>query len=208
MNTTNTLRSVSHKWWAIGQITFIYFFIVLIVKFLPTRQYDFYILGGTVLFSVRIFKDLLAKKGWIDLGFLSWKKVFYGWHYYLLATTLCCGVIIFANQKFNLWQPKDIATESLFHNTIGCGFQEILFRIILLELLIGVLKERKKLIFFISVCLFTWMHIIYGNYIDILLITFVGGILYNYLYIKKKNFYLIAASHAVITNTLVWQGLF
>lgn len=86
-------------------------------------------------------------------------------------------------------------------------FQEFAFRSFLLPRL-QLLYRNKFYVIFINAILFTLIHVIYGNLIIILPLTFISGLLFAYLYYKYPNLVLVSISHSILNVIAVLLGFF
>lgn len=86
-------------------------------------------------------------------------------------------------------------------------FQELAYRSYLIPVL-GKLTASPAVVIFSNAVFFTFLHIIYPNFLFNLPLAFVGGIGFAYMYIRFPSLPLIVISHAILNFVAVLYGFF
>jgi len=98
-------------------------------------------------------------------------------------------------------------THFIFGFVLVSILQEFLFRSFLIPKL-SLITSSTIIIILINALLFTFMHIIYFNKKSILILLFVSGLIFAYLYLRFPNFILISISHSILNYFAVMFGFF
>ncbi|MFA6324849.1 MAG: type II CAAX endopeptidase family protein [Candidatus Paceibacterota bacterium] len=129
--------------------------------------------------------------------------------FYLLLIVIGLLSLFIIDSKINL---PDIDTKIFFIKTFIfflpiSFFQEFIFRSFLIPRLRKLFNNNYSIIF-LNTILFVFMHIIYSNWIIILPLLFVSGILFAWIYLKHPNLILISITHSVLNLTAMLLGFF
>ncbi len=93
----------------------------------------------------------------------------------------------------------------LFYPILSVIQQEFMFRIFFFERYKSLFSHQKELII-VNSLLFMLVHIIYENWIALLL-TFFGNFLFVRTYLKTKSFYLLVLEHSLYGYLIFLSGL-
>jgi membrane protease YdiL (CAAX protease family) len=83
--------------------------------------------------------------------------------------------------------------------------QELIFRAYFFHRY-GKLFSNEKVLIFLNAILFAFAHIIFDNWLAILL-TFIGSILFTFTYQKSKSLMVVFIEHAIYDNIIFTIGL-
>lgn len=123
------------------------------------------------------------------------------------AVTLVLVVTLIIVSKTGLMHPKYYEQSPLFYLFyifLSAPLQEFVFRSLMFrELNIYFKKDWAKLL--VSVIVFSFAHYAYRD-MSVLFITLVAGIFWGAVYLKKPNFWAVAASHAIVGAVTVFLG--
>ena len=189
---------------------FILFVLLPVSLALP---FDYKIKGILILlgFSYLLFVMLRIEKvsfkinkglGWnhfwkrILLLFLGIVAVTTGYVYFVDASKLFCVPL----NKTRLW-----VIILLVYTFLSVWPQELIYRTFFFTRYER-LFENKKLFIFVNAILFSLAHIFFRNTLVILL-TFVGGLLFGFTYLKTKSTLLVSIEHAIYGNWLFTVGM-
>ena len=119
---------------------------------------------------------------------------------------LLCVIIIIFFRIFNLnkFTPTENLTFYLFYVFISCPIQEFLYRGIF-----GYFEKSfnsKKLILFLSSLCYSFVHIIYKDFLTCIL-TFIFGLILYSLYRKDFNLLGVSLSHIIIGILTIYLGI-
>lgn len=95
---------------------------------------------------------------------------------------------------------------SIFYSLFSVLPQEFLFRTYFFNRYESIFPSNKIYIVLINAALFSFAHIFFRN-IFVLLLTFAGGILFAFSYIKTKSLLLISIEHAIYGFWLFTLGV-
>ena len=93
----------------------------------------------------------------------------------------------------------------LFYTFLSVWPQEIIYRTFFFERY-DVLFENKKLFIFINAIVFSLAHLFFRNSL-VLVLTFVGGIIFGYTYLKFRSTTAVSIEHAIYGNWLFTVGM-
>ena len=94
----------------------------------------------------------------------------------------------------------------LLYPLVSAFVQEILFRNYFFYRYDSLFKGHLLLFVFVNALLFSYVHIIFENWIA-LIFTFLGGLLFAQTYLKTRSTFLTAIEHSLYGNTLYTLGL-
>jgi membrane protease YdiL (CAAX protease family) len=86
-------------------------------------------------------------------------------------------------------------------------FQEFLWRAFLIEKLKKIVS-KKIIIILTSSVIFSFLHILFTPILIVLPITFIGGIIWSFLYLNYKNILLLTISHMIINFFVIYSCFF
>jgi len=148
--------------------------------------------------SFKINKGLDWKLFWkrIALLFLGIAAITTGYVYFIDANKLFCIPLT----KPGLW-----VIILLIYTFLSVWPQELIYRTFFFTRYER-LFENKKLFIFVNAILFSLAHIFFRNTLVIVL-TFVGGLLFGFTYLKTKSTLLVSIEHAIYGNWLFTVGM-
>jgi membrane protease YdiL (CAAX protease family) len=94
----------------------------------------------------------------------------------------------------------------LLYPLVSAFVQEVLFRNYFFYRYESLFKGHLLLFVFVNALLFSYVHIIFENWIA-LIFTFLGGLLFAQTYLKTRSTLLAAIEHSLYGNTLYTLGL-
>ena len=129
--------------------------------------------------------------------------------FYFTFTLLGVLALVIIQHKLGL---QNLNTREFFIRTWAffvpvSFFQEFAFRAFLIPRL-QYLYNNKFTVILVNAVLFTLIHIIYPNLGVGLIVAFISGILFAWLYQKYPNLLLVSTSHAVLNLLAVLLGFF
>lgn len=92
----------------------------------------------------------------------------------------------------------------LFYVLISAPLQEFVFRSLMFREL-NIYLNRDWIKVLLSAVIFSFAHYAYRD-LSVLLMTFVAGLLWGFVYLKRPNFWAVAASHAVVGTVTIFLG--
>ncbi|MDQ5901343.1 MAG: hypothetical protein QG580_58 [Patescibacteria group bacterium] len=104
----------------------------------------------------------------------------------------------------NWWQYSHF----LYMFFIVSFFQEIAYRGYMVPALGKITNKNTNTVIFINAILFTYLHIIFGNFLVSLPLAFLAGISFAVMYIKFPNLILMIISHSILNFFAVLYGFF
>jgi len=122
-----------------------------------------------------------------------------------LSGSLC----LYYSHKYGLLTPAkiyNIPYNYLFYIAFLAPVQELLFRGILFAEIRRIGRINCKTIFFISTFSFCFLHIIYDRP-PLLIISFVSGLIWSFIYIKLPNIWGVSISHALLGAAAMFLGV-
>jgi uncharacterized protein len=94
----------------------------------------------------------------------------------------------------------------LFYVFLSAPLQEFVFRSLMFYELNLLQRKGELAKVFISAFVYSVAHIVYRDAV-VLLITFLIGLVWGYIYLKKPNFWGVAISHAILGAVTVFFGV-
>jgi len=127
---------------------------------------------------------------------------------YLLFTFLGCISLVLIAKHFNkkFVEKRWKNTHFLSMCVVLSFFQELVYRGYLMPKLQNMFTSVFTIVL-INSLIFSYIHIIYPDKIRNLLLSFVGGTGFAFLYYYYPNIYLITVSHSMLNFTAVLFGL-
>lgn len=181
-------------------INFMYILIPILILCFPFLfRYKFYILtivGILIYFIIRKFgitnKDLGIKKDNIIKSILN-----------NLPICIISIIIIILMRVLNLnkFSPNETFYFYLFYVLVSCPLQEFLYRGIF-----GCFDNGGNGMLFLSSFMYSFVHIIYRDFITIIL-TFIIGLIWFCLYRKDKNLLGVCLSHSILGILTIYLGI-
>ena len=188
----------------IASLIFFYFFPILMLAYgvIPKEASH----GILVAMSLIMVAYAISKP--ISLAELGFRKD------NLRAALLYQGILtfvfiiaLFAINRSGLIQPKyfeESAIFYLFYIFLSAPLQEFVFRSLMFrELNIFFKKDWFKVL--LSAAIFSFAHYAYRD-VSVLGLTFVAGLFWGFIYLKKPNFWAVAISHAIVGAVTVFLG--
>ena len=114
-------------------------------------------------------------------------------------------VIIFRLFNLNKYNPTETIYFYLFYIFISCPIQEFLYRGIFGYFEKNLIKN-KYIILLISSIMYSFVHIIYKDYLTCIL-TFIFGIILYLLYRKDYNLFGVSISHIILGIFTIYLGI-
>ncbi len=118
---------------------------------------------------------------------------------------LIITVIVFRLFNLNKYNPTETIYFYLFYIFISCPIQEFLYRGIFGYFEKSLVKN-KYIILIISSILYSFVHIIYKDYLTCTL-TFLFGIVLYLLYRKDYNLFGVSISHIILGILTIYLGI-
>ena len=181
-------------------INLIYILIPFLILIFPVLfQYKFYILtilGLLIYFILRKFgiknEELGIKRENIVNSILN-----------NLPICVVSIIIIFLIKilGFDKFTPNETMYFYVFYIFVSCPLQEFLYRGIF-----GYFDNGKNYILFLSSFMYSFVHIIYKDIITIIL-TFIIGIIWFWVYRKDKNLFGVSLSHCIVGILTICLGI-
>lgn len=94
----------------------------------------------------------------------------------------------------------------IFYPFFSAFTQEVIFRKFFFFRYPGLWKNNQIITIFLSAFLFSYMHIVFDNFIA-LSFTFVGGLIFATIYTKTKSLMLVSLEHGIYGDILFTLGL-
>lgn len=181
-------------------INLLYILIPLLILVFPILfQYKFYFL---TIFGLLIY--FITRKSGISNEELGIKKdnIFSS----ILNNLPICiiSIIIIILMRIiglNKFTPNETIYFYLFYIFVSCPLQEFLYRGIF-----GCYDNGKNYFLLLSSFMYSFVHIIYKDIITIIL-TFIIGIIWFYLYRKDKNLFGVSLSHCIVGILTIFLGI-
>lgn len=181
-------------------INLLYILIPLLILVFPILfQYKFYFL---TIFGLLIY--FITRKSGISNEELGIKKdnIFSS----ILNNLPICiiSIIIIILMRIiglNKFTPNETIYFYLFYIFVSCPLQEFLYRGIF-----GCYDNGKNYLLLLSSFMYSFVHIIYKDIITIIL-TFIIGIIWFYLYRKDKNLFGVSLSHCIVGILTIFLGI-
>jgi len=135
-----------------------------------------------------------------------WKRILLLFLAVIITTTLFV-YFIDANKLFCVVLNKPLLWLSILgvYTILSVWPQEIIYRTFFFSRY-EALFQNKKLLIFVNAILFSLAHLFFKNTLVIVL-TFVGGLLFAYTYYKTKSTLLSSIEHAIYGNWLFTVGM-
>lgn len=167
-----------------------------------------FILIGFIYISIillRVEKISFKVKSSIDWK-AFWKRILLLFLGVILTTTLYV-FIIDSNKLFCVVLNKPLLWIAILgvYTLLSVWPQEIIYRTFFFARYES-LFQNKKLFIFINAILFSLAHLFFRNTLVIVL-TFIGGLLFAYTYHKTKSTFLASMEHALYGNWLFTVGM-
>lgn len=189
---------------------FLLFFVMPLSLLLP---YDFRIKGISILVAFSYLLFVLFKK--TEAKFKLQKNIQWAAFFKRIAvqgaviaviTTVFVWVMLpnalFCVPRSNL---KLFVIILFVYTFLSVWPQEVIYRTFYFERYQDLFSPRKLLIF-INALVFSLAHIMFRNTL-VLVLTFIGGLLFAYTYVKTKSTVLVSIEHALYGNWLFTVGM-
>lgn len=167
-------------------------------------DYKFYALtiGGFFVFLLLYFNGYSQKE--MGLKFDSLKQSFID-TLLLTLILLIIGIILFLTGKSQRFDINESGMFFIFYIFISCPIQEFLYRGAL-NAIFEKLELKPPFIILISSLLYSYVHIIYLDFLTLIL-TFAIGLIWHYEYRKTNNLFGVTVSHIVLGILTILIGL-
>lgn len=167
-------------------------------------DFKFYALtiGGIIVFLLMKWYGYKNE----DMG-ISKKNIFFSIKdvFPLTCILFICGILLFVFGKSQRFNINEDGLFFLFYIFISCPLQEFLYRGAL-NSIFNSFKFSSITTIFISSLLYSYVHIIYHDFLTLFL-TFSIGIIWHYLYRKTNNLCGVVFSHIVLGVVTILIGL-
>ncbi|RDK86999.1 CPBP family intramembrane glutamic endopeptidase [Marinirhabdus gelatinilytica] len=128
---------------------------------------------------------------------------------FLLVVLITTAYVWFQDKTALFFVPKNnpgLFVIILFVYTfLSVWPQEIIYRTFFFERY-GVLFQNRTFFIFINAIVFSLAHLFFRNTL-VLLLTFIGGVLFGYTYLKYRSTTLVSIEHALYGNWLFAVGM-
>ena len=147
------------------------------------------------------WRDL--RKGWQSV---FWKKIVV----FTVVTFLACLAVVHTlapDEKFNIVrrQPLFLLVIFTFYPVVSALPQELVFRPLFFRRYQSILPNGNAAIV-LNATLFSWAHLMYWSWV-VAIMTFVGGLVFAYMYEKRGSFPMAVILHAIAGNLIFLVGL-
>jgi membrane protease YdiL (CAAX protease family) len=190
----------------IGFIGFFYALPIALLYFglLPfTTYYWILMIMALILAAYAIQKGVTAK----ELGFrkdnLKRALIFNG-IYSLIAVALL--YVIFSLHVLPSAGREEQVAFYFFYVFLSAPIQEFIFRSLMFHELRLFFGNRKWMLIILSAVIFSVSHAFFHNW-GVLLVTFVTGLFWGYLFEECPNYWAVVASHAFLGAVAVFLGI-
>jgi len=189
------------------EILFLFIVPIMLLYFKKINfKYRIHVLSLICLITIGII--VLGKWSWFDLGIRidNIKESLIPYIVFTIVGVLCLIMVakLLKNKPEKAFYKQ---THFIFGFVLVSILQEFLFRSFLIPKL-SLITSSTIIIILINALLFTFMHIIYFNKKSILILLFVSGLIFAYLYLRFPNFILISISHSILNYFAVMFGFF
>ena len=182
----------------------LYIILPILILFNTTLfKYKFYVLVVISLLIYLLFK--INKVSNKELGISKSNIVKSLKRNIPIILILIITVIIFRLFNLNKYNPTETVYFYLFYIFISCPIQEFLYRGIFGYFEKNLIKN-KYIVLLISSILYSFVHIIYKDYITCIL-TFIFGMVLYLLYRKDYNLFGVAISHIILGILTIYLGI-
>lgn len=186
-------------------------FIVLPISLL--LPYDASIKVGSVLVAFAYLLFVLFKKTNISFKIKMgiawssfWKQAFVK---FIIIAVVTSGYVYFVDASKLFCVPKNNPTlwiTILFVYTfLSVWPQEVIYRTFFFARYEGLFKD-KRLLIFVNAIVFMMAHLFFKNTL-VLVLTFIGGLIFAYTYYKRRSTTLVSIEHALYGNWLFTVGM-
>ena len=182
----------------------LYIILPILILFNTTLfKYKFYVLVVISLLIYLLFK--INKVSNKELGISKSNIVKSLKRNIPIILILIITVIIFRLFNLNKYNPTETVYFYLFYIFISCPIQEFLYRGIFGYFEKNLIKN-KYTILLISSIMYSFVHIIYKDYITCIL-TFIFGIILYLIYRKDYNLFGVSISHIILGILTIYLGI-
>ncbi len=197
------------KTWLI--IEFLIIFVLLPVSFI--FEYSFYLKAVISVVGFAYIIWILKTKEGIDFKIkksIPWSKIWKPFLITFLCIIIATTAFVYLTDKsllFYVPRKHPIAVFAIFglYTLLSAWPQEILFRTFFYKRY-SILFRNKKLLILINATIFMLAHLFFKNY-WVLLMTFIGGILFSLTYLKYKSTTVVTIEHAIYGNWIFAVGM-
>ena len=191
---------------------------------------EFFILFILLPVSLALPFNIWVKVGMVVLGFiyiliklktseninfrikknLDWKSLWRRVLVTFLVVAIITTVYVFFQDKDALFyvplhKPGLFVSILIVYTLLSVWPQEIIYRTFFFHRY-EVLFQNKSLFIFINAIVFSLAHLFFRNTL-VLVLTFIGGIIFGYTYIKYRSTTAVSIEHAVYGNWLFTVGM-
>ncbi|MFT5257063.1 MAG: membrane protease YdiL (CAAX protease family) [Arenicella sp.] len=188
-------------------IIFVFIPISFVFNYAPILKLVIGILGFTyitfVLFKVEKIKVHIEKNN-------NWQAFWKSTIIKLLIIAFITSLFVWFTEKESLFsvllnKPKLWALILLFYSLFSVYPQELLYRTFFFKRY-KILFKNEYVFIFINALLFSLAHLFFKNML-VLLLTFVGGILFAFTFKKTKSTFLVSIEHSIYGCWLFTVGM-
>lgn len=190
-----------------------FFILFLLVPVSLLFPYHFRIKGVTVLLAFCYLLYMLFKKTTITFKLkkdIAWKRFWKVTFFkFLVIALITAGYVWYINAEALFCVPRTkprLFVIILFVYTfLSVWPQEIIYRTFFFERYDTLFKD-KRVFLFVNAIIFSMAHLLFRNTLVIVL-TFIGGLLFGYTYYKTRSTTLVSIEHALYGNWLFTVGM-
>lgn len=169
-----------------------------------------------LLFSVCVYALFICRaylKDWNAKPKFVWQRdkrflLAIGWRFGLLMGLIAGVVLAFLPENlFSLVKesPDLVVALAIFYPLVSVVPQEFLYRAYFFHRYSSIFPSPVTLCL-VSAGLFSYLHIIYANWIA-LSMSFAGGLLFSYTYLRARSFFLVCLEHSLYGLWIFVVGL-
>lgn len=190
-----------------------FFLLFIVVPVSLAFPFDFKIKGLSILVAFIYLLFVLFKK--ITTRFRMQKEI--DWSAFFKRTTLQFIIIALVTTAF-VWfkdpnalfcvpfnKPKLFVIILVVYTFLSVWPQEVIYRAFYFNRYAD-LFPSKKILIFVNAIVFSLAHIFFKNTL-VLVLTFIGGVLFAYTFVKTKSTTLVSIEHAIYGNWLFTVGM-
>lgn len=180
--------------------------LLIFLGFLP-KEFIMPIMWLVTLYAYLLLRRANVSIVEIDFNRKSLYSIFK--RFFLIGAAMNIFVFLFKPELFLVLlktEPLRWLAVMILYPIFSAFTQEIVFRNFFFFRYEKLFEERMTLLVIINALLFSYIHIVFENWIAIIF-TFFGGILFAITFLKTRSTLLVSIEHALYGNTLYTLGL-